>query len=498
MNAAAKSSSQTGSSLIGDTVWNLAGSIVPLAVGLLAVPPLLGAMGIDRFGILTLLWMLTGYFGFLDFGLGRALTKLVAERATHAGGSDLGRIVWTALTLMSAFGALGALAVALAADPLVRVVLNVPADLQAEATGAMWFLALSVPLTIVGAGLRGVMDGFHLFRLANLIRMPLAAAIFLAPLAVSLFTPSLVAVSASLFAVRVAGLIAHALACLRALPALAKVESPDRTLVRPLLAFGGWLTVSNVVGPLMTYLDRFLIGSLASMAAVAYYATPYEVVTKLLFVPAALAGVLFPRFSRELAHRDQESHRLMIRAIAAVFALLFPVVLLIVAFAEEALALWLGADFASHSYRVLQWLAAGVLANAMALVPFTFVQGAGLPDRVAKLHLFELPLYLAGLWFALAAAGIEGAAMVWTARVVVDGLALLWMAGRAAPLATPLPVRLAVAIALACASLVCVAIVQSVPLRALIALGAAGASVMLLWRMSFEVVPRGATRSGLR
>ncbi len=355
---------------------------------------------------------------------------------------------------------------------------------QVEATGAVWFLALSLPLTIAGAGLRGVMDALHLFKLANLIRMPLAALTFVAPLAVSLFTPSLVAVSASLFTVRAAGLIAHGLACLHALPALATVERPDRTLFRRLLGFGGWLTVSNVVGPLMTYLDRFLIGSLASMAAVAHYATPYEFVTKLLFVPAALTGVLFPRFSRELAHRNQESHRLMSRSVAAIFAMLFPVILSIVAFAQEALALWLGADFASNSFRVLQWLAAGVLVNAMALVPFTFVQGAGLPDRVAKLHLLELPFYLAGLWYMLGAAGIDGAAMAWTARVAVDGLALLWMAGRAAPGGGVFPARLALAIGVGLAALALAGLAESVEARVWIVLGFGILLPVLVWRTS--------------
>lgn len=482
MNAAAQSSTGARSSLVGDTAWNLAGSVIPLAVGLLAVPPLLDALGIDRFGILTLIWMLTGYFGFLDFGLGRALTKLVAERTANGDDSELGRLVWTALAIMLAFGAFGAIILVLAAGPLVRVVLSVPMHLQVEATGAVWFLALSLPLTIAGAGLRGVMDGLHLFKLANLIRMPLAALTFVAPLAVSLFTPSLVAVSASLFTVRAVGLIAHGLACVHALPALATVERPDRTLFRPLLGFGGWLTVSNVVGPLMTYLDRFLIGSLASMAAVAHYATPYEFVTKLLFVPAALTGVLFPRFSRELAHRNQESHRLMSRSVAAIFAVLFPVILSIVAFAQEALALWLGADFASNSFRVLQWLAAGVLVNAMALVPFTFVQGAGFPDRVAKLHLLELPFYLAGLWYMLVAAGIDGAAMAWTARVAVDGLALLWMAGRAAPGGAAFPARLALAIGFGLAALALAGLAESLQARAWIVLGFGTLLPLLVWR----------------
>jgi O-antigen/teichoic acid export membrane protein len=492
INTAARSFAAHRASLAGNMLWNLVGSVIPLAVGLLAVPPLLDALGIDRFGILTLIWMLTGYFGFLDFGLGRALTKLVAERAVHADRGELGRLVWTALALMLAFGAFGALVLVLAADPLVRVVLNVPKDLQAEATGAVWFLALSLPLTIAGAGLRGVMDGLHLFKLANLIRMPLAALMFLAPLAVSLFTPSLVALSISLFVVRGAGLIAHWIACVRKLPDLATVGGLDLTLFRPLLGFGGWLTVSNVVGPLMTYLDRFLIGSLATLAAVAYYTTPYELVTKLLVVPVALTGVLFPTFSRELAHRSNESHRLMSRSVAAVFAVLFPVILLIVAFAQEMLALWLGAAFAPNSFRVLQWLAAGVLINAMALVPFTFVQGAGFPDRVAKLHLLELPFYLAGLWYMLGALGINGAAIAWTVRVALDALALLWMAGRAAPGGGTFPARLALTIGFGLAALAVAGVAESLEARAGIVLGLGTLLPLLVWRTSVHSGRAGA------
>ena len=78
----------------------------------------------------------------------------------------------------------------------------------------------------------------------------------------------------------------------------------------------------------------------------------------------------------------------------------------------------MGDEFASHSFRVLQWLAAGVLVNSMAQVPFTFVQGAGRPDWVAKLHLLELPFYVLGLWWMLDVKGIDGAAIAWTVREV--------------------------------------------------------------------------------
>lgn len=190
------------------------------------------------------------------------------------------------------------------------------------------------------------------------------------------------------------------------------------------------MTVSNVVSPLMSTMDRFLIGAQVSMAAVAYYATPSEVITKLLIVPASLVGVMFPAFSASYGRDRARAAGLYARSIKYVFLILFPVVLLVVGFARPGLSLWLGADFAQHSFRVLQWLALGVLMNGLACVPFGLVQGAGRPDLTAKLHLIELPCYLLALWWLVSSYGIVGAAIAWTARVGMDAVMLFGMARR--------------------------------------------------------------------
>jgi len=231
----------------------------------------------------------------------------------------------------------------------------------------------------------------------------------------------------------------------------------------------------------MTHLDRFVIGALLSLAAVAYYATPYEFVTKLSYVPFALTAVLFPAFSSSIARRRQEAAVLMVRSIAAVFAIIFPAVLFAVAFAREGLGLWLGEDFASHSFAVMQWLAAGVLINSMALVPSAFVLGAGRSDWVAKLHLAELPLYLLGLWWMLDVAGIVGAAITWTIRVTVDALALLWMAHRTAPAGIRFPDRLVPVIVIGLAALLPAALVESAVVRGLIGFIFAATLPAFLW-----------------
>ncbi|MFO0170882.1 MAG: oligosaccharide flippase family protein, partial [Aphanizomenon sp.] len=158
------------------------------------------------------------------------------------------------------------------------------------------------------------------------------------------------------------------------------------------------MTLTNIVSPLMVYMDRFLIGGLISVSAVAYYTTPYEVVTKLWLIPGSLVSVLFPAFSTSFVQEPLRVKQLFNRGVKYIFLILFPITLVIITFANEALTLWIGKDFAQNSTQVLQWLAIGVFINSLSQVPFALIQGVGRPDITAKFHFIELPFYVMILW----------------------------------------------------------------------------------------------------
>ena len=62
------------------------------------------------------------------------------------------------------------------------------------------------------------------------------------------------------------------------------------------------------------------------------------------------------------------------------------------------------------------------------MVPFTAIHAAGRADLSAKAHLVELPLYLSTLWFLVCHFGIEGVAVAWLLRVVLDYLLMFSIA----------------------------------------------------------------------
>jgi O-antigen/teichoic acid export membrane protein len=422
-----------GRSLARNTLVNLLGQGAPLLIGLIAIPKLLSAVGVERFGLLSISWLIIGYFSLFDLGLGRAITKLVAEEIGKDHENEIGPIVWTALSLMLIISIAGGLLVAAMTPWLTTSVIKIPIALQDESRQAFYLLAFAIPFVTLSAGLRGQLEAFQKFGFVNLIQVFLGILNFLGPLAIAMFTPNMAWIIFTLVVVRIVTCVAFLIGCRDVLSDEARHFQFQKSLVTRLLKFGGWLTVSNIISPIMTYCDRFLIGSILAIGSVAYYTTPYEIVTRLWIVPNAITRVLFPAFSTGAASGEDKTRQLFSQGLRGTFLILFPMIFLIFAFASEGMTLWLGKEFGTQSAPILRWLSLGVLINSVAWIPFVYIQSAERADLVAKLHVIELPLYLLSLWLLVKGFGVEGAAISWVLRLVVDMLALFILAKRIYP-----------------------------------------------------------------
>lgn len=415
----------SGRLLAGNTLWNMVGLGAPALIGILCLPVLKRTLGNDRLGLITLAWGVIGYFSVFDFGLSRALTKLLAEKLGQKKVEEIQPLVSTCMLMLGLLGGVGGL-IAWLLSPWLIQHLNIPADLRHESLYSFYWLSASLPLVLMATGARAVLEALQRFRLTNAIRIPMGVLTYLGPVLVLPFSHSAVAVFAALVLIRGVACCAYVWACMRVLPQLRQAPSLSKAMAKVLLRFGGWMTVSNVVAPFLVTFDRFVIAAVISVAAVAYYAVPLEVVLKLTLVPGALIMVLFPAFSTAGSADRGRLVFLYESGVKYIFISLFPVTLALIAFAPEALTLWLGKDFALHSTSVTRWLLTAIFLNGLAQIPFIHLQSDGRPDITAKLHVFELPIYATVLFLLARRFGIDGVAVAWLLRIVLDGLLLYW------------------------------------------------------------------------
>jgi O-antigen/teichoic acid export membrane protein len=425
----------TGKLLTRNSLFNFGGQAVCLLVGVATIPFIIRGLGVERFGLLSIAWVAPEYFTFVDLGLGRAITKYVAEALGRGDKDRMSRLAWTAVTVQVALGSLGTLALISVTPFLIEHILNIPPALEAEATTMFYLVGLSIPLVLVSSSLTGVLAAAQRFDLVNAVSASFNVATFvLTFFGVLYFGWDVTAIVALLVGSRFVALFAHYWLCSRVFPSFKKPRFYPAEL-RMLLAFGGWVTVSSVVVPILLYMDRFVIGASLTMAAVAYYSIPYEIVTRLWIIPTSLVATLFPAFSMLTGQGQPERLApLLARSMKWMLLTLGPAVVIITAFAGDILQLWLGSDFAQESTLALQILAAGILINSMVQVQYAMVQALGRPDLTAKFHLLQLPLHGFLVWWLVSSWGITGGALAQSIRLSVEALLLFVAACRMASL----------------------------------------------------------------
>ena len=412
-------------SLKRNTLWNLAGSTVPLVAGAALIPFTLGRLGNEAFGVLTLIWGLIGYFSLFDLGVGRALTYQLSQLSAAGRAAEIGPTLRAGMVLTLAAGLLGAGVVWVLAPGLAQHWLKISPALQHDSMQAFLIAALGVLPTTLASGLRGALEGLDRFSASNISRIALGLWMFMVPAwSVYIHGPDLWVITFYLVLGRCLVVLGMGLQLRSEL--FSKGAVLEKRHLGGLWNYGFWITVTGVVGPLMVYGDRFFVSAAVGAEQLPLYAIPQEGLLRLLLIPMALTGALLPRLAAMGQQEAASSYRQSYRR---VMLSMLGVCLLAAALAYPVLAVWLSAEFARAALPVVLVLCAGVWINSMALLPYTLLHARGNPRLTAIFHLFELLFYFFLLWFLSSWLGLLGAALAWAARVLLD-LVLLRLAAR--------------------------------------------------------------------
>ena len=411
------------SSLKRNTLINLLGALAPMLVSLLTLPPYLRVIGEVRFGVLTLVWIVFGYFLIFDMGLGRAMAHHVAKAADP---SAIRKLFWSGILLNATLGLAAGFLLWGLGHLLLGTVIRIPPEFLGEVRATLPWLALAMPLATVGSVLNGVLEGKERFLTLNLLGVSGAFLSQLAPLMLAIaIGPALEGLVGIVTAVRVMSTGVAGYACWRTVPQLG-LPVFDLASARQLLGFGGWVTVSGVITPLLSTVDRLMIGAMAGAQALTHYTVPSSLVSRAQILSSSLASTLFPRFSQQDPLAAREGARLAMRALAAVMT---PLVVIGMLLLGPFLEVWVGHALAVTASPIGTVLLIGIWLNSLAWIPFTLLQGIGRPDVTARIHALEVLPYMGALGLGLALAGPLGAAWAWSFRVLAD-LGLLFRAAR--------------------------------------------------------------------
>lgn len=410
---------------ISHIAWNLGGLSFPLVIAAATVPTLVRQLGQERFGMLALAWGLIGYAGALDLGIGRALTQSVGKLIGKNDLDSIPAVLATASRITLFAGLAGGLIIAAAALLGAAGLIRSTTVARSEIQTCLLLLAIALPAQAMSATYKGLNEAFLNFRAISILRAALGALNFGGPFLISLYTQELPLIIGSLVASRLLALLIYKKLANDCLPAGRTGNYRySAATARSLFSFGGWLTVSSIVSPVLIQADRFVIAATISAAAVFVYVLPYEMVVQSLVVVGAISTVIFPELTR-LVHDSPEKwipyFKKWLWRVAALMAAVCSLIALTLPF---ILPLWIKTNLNPESIVIGQILCAGVFANSIGAMFYALLHAQGKARTTAKLHLIELPLFLLALFLLTSTIGVVGAAYAWLGRMVFDAAAL--------------------------------------------------------------------------
>lgn len=411
-----------------NALLNTAGQGVQATAWIVAFPFAVRVLGIERVGLLGLVWAILTYATVFDWGLSRASTRALAQIPAEDRRTERNRWAWTAIYSQMAFGLVGTMILLVAAALFPSTWVGGPENLAEEARVALRIVAFAIPLVLVSNGFQSVLEADLRFAYVNIAKSlagVLSAAALLLGATCRLDLPGFTALLA---AARVAATLLMAAVTMCVFPAMRRAPVPEWSIARRLLGFGGWIMISNWVGPVLLMGDRLIVAGLLSVQDLGFYTVPQEVVIRLLILHATVATAAYPAFSGMFSQVDAKGLRNAWREGLLLMGLIAVGVVAIGWVGPTVLRIWLGREVSEGSGALLRVLSIGGALQGLAQLPAVLVQSAGHPDRIVKTQVVVLGPYLVAAVLLVRSYGTMGAAWAWVGRSVCQMVAYFLLA----------------------------------------------------------------------
>ncbi|MGD8162231.1 flippase [Pantoea sp. FN0307] len=405
--------------ILKNSLINLLGVIIPALI----IMPVFGYFSrhltTEEFGIFSISFSILGYSSLFDAGLSRSVVRLltIKDKLNLTDGEILG----TAVTVVTLIGIILLCTIYMNAGSLVFI-LNISKDLKEVSVNAFKILALAIPFMLINLVIVARLESSERFNLFNTIKI-LSAIISVLPIIIfPWFMDSFIGAITGIVVGRVLSLIVSII-CIGELNLFFKFRFTHLAL-KKLFEFGGWISISNIISPIMVYFDRFILSALLGAEKVAYYTLPSELVTRINLFPSALTRAAFPHLSRINDSHSENYQEALSRVKRYLYLFTFTVVPLMMLCSHLIIYYWLGEKFVAISANILIIMLSGYLFNSLSQLPVLYLQSIGITRAIAILHMCEVIPYLILLYFMINRWGLYGAASAWSIRVIIDNLML--------------------------------------------------------------------------
>lgn len=396
--------------LLRNSLWNLTGSAVPMLVALATVPVLIGALGVEGFGIVTLVGSVIGYFSVLDINLSTGSIKYLAEHHAAKDKERFAETFWFGIMFYGLLGLLGAAIILAGANLLVDRFFPVSAQFHDATVTAFRIAALGFILTQTQNYLLVVPQALQRYDRSAQSEAVFGTLVNLVSVAAALAGGSVAGVIVARVAVSAANVL-YLVWVIRGFDLGLAPRWPRKDVRSALTGFSAYAYLSKIASTLHQHADKLIIGAVAGPVALTFYTVPVTLAGRILGLTYRLSSVIYPRASALAgAGRISELRPVYLGVMRYVTYINLAALGVIVLAGDEFLRRWVGEQFVQQGYPVLVLMTLALLVDSLTNIPSMVNDALGHPRITGRFALANGVFGVAMVYLGTHVEGIVGAA----------------------------------------------------------------------------------------
>jgi O-antigen/teichoic acid export membrane protein len=349
-------------------ILNIASNYLRFAVSMMVVlmmtPYIIDQLGMEMFGLWSLIFAVIGIFGLMDFGFATAAVKAVAEATGSHDTNGRNRALASLLMVYTLIGLLSLILVFTLGGPVAGG-FDLTDSEQNAFLPVFWLLGLAVSLNFPASLFKAALSGagrMHVVNAVELLMVLVNAGLIYTLLQAGYGITGLAISTAATMLGTSLALIPLAYRLLPGFSLHWNLVSLHN--IRPLLSFSVYAFMANIAVLTTLRLDLVVIKLFLPLSAVALYAVAAKISEYTFLLNKQFSNALMPLVSQLHSRGDSSAvRRIMTDGTRLLLALAVPGIGMLYFYAPELIHLWLGTEFAD-SATLLRIL-------LLALVPMT-------------------------------------------------------------------------------------------------------------------------------
>lgn len=420
--------------LLRNSLWNLSGSAIPMVVALATIPLLIEALGVEGFGIVTMVSSVVGYFGVLDVNLTSGSIKYLAEHHASNDRKRFAETFWFGILFYGVLGVVAASCVLLGAGLLVTRFFQVSPGLVADTVLAFQIGALGFALAQAQNYLLVVPQALQRYDRSAQSEAIFGVLVNLCAVGAAWSGWGIVGVIVARVGVSALNVL-YLIWVIRRFNLELTPRWPRADVRNALMHFSAYAYLSKLASTMQQHADKLIVGAVAGPIALAYYSVPVTLAGRILGLTYRLSSVIYPRASALAgAGRIGELRPVYLSVMRYITYINLTALGVIVLAGDEFLRHWVGEQFVTVGYPVLILMTLALLVDSLTNVPSLVNDALGFPRITGRFAVANGICGVAMVYFGTTFAGISGAAAGHLLSSLVMGMGfLIFVHGRSIP-----------------------------------------------------------------